>query len=217
MEPYQMLLPGITVLPVIGVVVLLIWRKATKRQAALVGILSEGFALIIPIMLLSTLKREGAILFSHPWISNMNISFSLELSWLSLIFLLTEVLVTLAAMIYSLGEKDGEKHSNYYYALLLLFSLGMSGTTLADDVFLFYIFWELMLVASVLLILGWGHGENRFRVALKYFIVTHLGSLSTCCITDGGIKSAVISASPDSIISKVVCSSIFMMNSISSR
>jgi NADH-quinone oxidoreductase subunit M len=177
MKSYEILLPGITVLPIIGVVVLLIWRKATKKQAATIGILCEAFALIIPIILLAALRREGSILFTLPWIPNMQISFSLELSWLSLIFLLTEVLVTLTAMIYSLGETTGEKYSNYYYALLLLFSLGMSGTTLADDVFLFYIFWELMLVASVLLILIWGHGEIRFKVALKYFIVTHLGSL----------------------------------------
>jgi NADH-quinone oxidoreductase subunit M len=185
MKPYQILLSGVTILPVIGVIILLAWRKATKTQAAIVGIISESFALVIPIVLLTTLRNEGVILFSLPWIPNMQISFSLELSWLSLTFLLTEVLATLAAMIYSLGEKDGEKNSNTYYALLLLFSLGMSGTTLADDVFLFYIFWELMLVASVLLILGWGHGENRFRVALKYFIITHLGSLMVlvCLIT----------------------------------
>jgi NADH-quinone oxidoreductase subunit M len=185
MKPYQILLSGITILPVIGVIILLAWRKATKTQAAIIGIISESFALVIPIVLLTTLRKEGVILFSLPWIPNMQISFSLELSWLSITFLLTEVLATLAAMIYSLGEKDGEKNSNTYYALLLLFSLGMSGTTLADDVFLFYIFWELMLIASVLLILGWGHGENRFRVALKYFIITHLGSLMVlvCLIT----------------------------------
>jgi NADH-quinone oxidoreductase subunit M len=185
MKPYQFLLSGITILPVIGVIILLAWRKATKTQAAIIGIISESFALVIPIVLLTTLRKEGVILFSLPWIPNMQISFSLELSWLSITFLLTEVLATLAAMIYSLGEKDGEKNSNTYYALLLLFSLGMSGTTLADDVFLFYIFWELMLVASVLLILGWGHGEKRFRVALKYFIITHLGSLMVlvCLIT----------------------------------
>jgi NADH-quinone oxidoreductase subunit M len=185
MKPYQILLSGITILPLIGVIILLAWRKATKTQAAFVGIISESFALVIPVILLTTLRKEGVILFSLPWIPNMQISFSLELSWLSLTFLLTEVLATLAAMIYSLGDKDGEKNSNTYYALLLLFSLGMSGTTLADDVFLFYIFWELMLVASVLLILGWGHGENRFRISLKYFIITHLGSLMVlvCLIT----------------------------------
>jgi NADH-quinone oxidoreductase subunit M len=185
MKPYQILLSGVTILPVIGVIILLTWRKATKTQAAIVGIISESFALVIPIVLLTTLRKEGVILFSLPWIPNMQISFSLELSWLSITFLLTEVLATLAAMIYSLGDKDGEKNSNTYYALLLLFSLGMSGTTLADDVFLFYIFWELMLIASVLLILFWGHGEQRFKVALKYFIITHLGSLMVlvCLIT----------------------------------
>ena len=185
MTPYQILLPGITILPVIGVIILLVWRNATKQQAAIIGIISESFALIIPIVLLSALRKDGVVFFSLPWIPNMNISFSLELNWLSLTFLLTEIVATLAAMIYSLGDTDGEKNSNTYYALLLLFSLGMSGTTLADDVFLFYIFWELMLIASVLLIIGWGHGEIRFRVALKYFIITHLGSLMVlvCLIT----------------------------------
>ncbi len=181
----EILLPGITILPVLGVVLLLIWRKANKKQAGIIGIISESFALVIPILLISSLKQQGSVVFSLPWIPNMGISFRLELNWLSIVFLLTEVLVTLAAMVYSLGEKTGEKHSNYYYALLLLFSLGMSGTTLADDVFLFYVFWELMLLASVLLILVWGHGEIRFKVALKYFIITHLGSLMVlvCMIT----------------------------------
>ncbi len=174
---HKVLLSGITLIPVIGVLILLIWQKATKNQAAIIGIISEGFALVIPFLLLPVLREEGEVLFSLRWIPNMGISFSLALNWLSLIFLLTEVLVTLAAMIYSLGEKTGEKRSNYYYALLLLFSLGMSGTTLANDVFLFYVFWELMLIASVLLILLWGHGEIRVKVALKYFIITHLGSL----------------------------------------
>jgi NADH-quinone oxidoreductase subunit M len=185
MDLNEILLPGITALPVLGVVALLIWRRATKKQAAAIGIVSELFALIIPLLLIRALKQEGSVVFSLPWIPNMAISFRLELSWLSIVFLLTEVLVTLAAMVYSLGEKTGEKHSNVYYALLLLFSLGMSGTTLADDVFLFYIFWELMLLASVLLILVWGHGEMRFKVALKYFIITHLGSLMVlvCLIT----------------------------------
>lgn len=185
MRFYDVLLPGITVFPIIGVVVLLIWGKAKKSQAAVIGIISEGLALIITLILLVPLRRNGVVLFTMPWIPNMSISFTLSLNWLSLVFLLTEILVTLTAMIYSLGEKTGEKMSSYYYALLLLFSLGMSGTTLAEDVFVFYIFWELMLLASVLLILIWGHGKTRDKVALKYFIITHLGSLMVlvCLIT----------------------------------
>jgi NADH-quinone oxidoreductase subunit M len=185
MDIFQILLPGITLIPVIGVVILLIWRDAKKGQAAAVGIASEGLAFIIALVLLWALRKNGEVVFTLPWIPNMAISFRLTLNWLSITFLLTELLVTLAAMIYSLGEKTGEKMSNNYYALLLLFSLGMSGTTLAEDAFVFYIFWELMLLASVLLILIWGHGKNRDKVALKYFIITHLGSLMVlvCLIT----------------------------------
>ena len=185
MGKYDFILSGIIIFPILGVLCLLFWRKATKKQALAVGLISEFIALLIPVILFSNLRENDKIIFSLPWITNMGISFRLSLNWLSLIFFLTEVLVTIAAMFYSLGEKTGAKNSNYYYALLILFSLGMAGTTLADDAFLFYIFWELMLIASVLLILIWGHGEIRFRVALKYFIVTHLGSLLVlvCLIT----------------------------------
>lgn len=185
MDLSEILLPFITIVPLIGVIILIIWRKASKTQAAILGIVSEGIALVITIILLGELKSNGPVVFSLPWIVNMGISFTLSFNWLSLTFLMTEILVTLAAMFYSLGEKTGEKMSGYYYALLLLFSLGMSGTTLSDDVFVFYIFWELMLLASVLLIVIWGHGEARFKVALKYFIITHLGSLMVlvCLIT----------------------------------
>ncbi len=178
MDLNQLLLPGIILLPMIGIIILLFWRNSTKNQASIVAMISEGFSLMIPIILLRELQTGHQVSFSVPWIASMGISFSLELNYLSLVFMLTEVLVTLAAMVYSLGETDGENaNSNYYYALLLLFSLGMSGTTLANDVFLFYVFWELMLIGSVLLILFWGSGSNRSRVALKYFIITHIGSL----------------------------------------
>ena len=170
-------LVGVVVLPLAAVVVLLIWQKATKLQAGVVALVSEGLSLLIPFLLLPRLRQDGGVFFSLAWIENLRINFSLELNWLSLVFLVMEMAVTLAAIIYSLGEDTGEKSSNHYYALLLLFSLGMSGTTLAEDVFVFYIFWELMLLASVLLILIWGHGEERGKVSLKYFIVTHLGSL----------------------------------------
>ncbi len=122
MKISEVLLSGIIFLPVTGICLLLLWRNASKTQAAIIAMISEGFALVIPIILLTQLQAGFPVVFSVPWIGSMGISFSLELNWLSLIFLLTEVLVTLVAMVYSLGEKTGEKSSNHYYALLLLFS-----------------------------------------------------------------------------------------------
>jgi NADH-quinone oxidoreductase subunit M len=85
--------------------------------------------------------------------------------------------VTLVAVVYSWGYHHADERTPYFYTLLLLFAVGMSGTTLADGMFLFYIFWELMLVASCALIAVWGDGERRGAIALKYFIFTHVGSL----------------------------------------
>jgi len=81
------------------------------------------------------------------------------------------------AVVYAWGYHHPDERTPFFYALLMLFAVGMSGTTLADDLFLFYVFWELMLVASCALIAVWGDGERRGAVALKYFIFTHLGSL----------------------------------------
>jgi NADH-quinone oxidoreductase subunit M len=111
------------------------------------------------------------------WIPAAGIQFGLHLDSLSLPFLITEATVTLVAVLYSWGYHHVDDRTPYYYALLMLFAVGMAGTTIADDMFLFYIFWELMLVASCVLIALWGEGERRTAVALKYFIFTHLGSL----------------------------------------
>ena len=114
---------------------------------------------------------------SQIWIPTAGIRLRLHIDWLTFPFLVTEAAVTLVAIVYSWGYHHSDERTPYFYALLLLFAIGMSGTTLADDMFLFYVFWELMLVASCALIAIWGDGEQRREVALKYFIFTHFGSL----------------------------------------
>lgn len=107
----------------------------------------------------------------------IGINLSLGLDWIAFPFLLTVELVTLFATFYSMDYLNEAESPHIFYGLLLLFSAGMSGTTLANDIFLFYLFWELMLIASALLVLKWGEGEKRAGVTFKYFIITHLGSL----------------------------------------
>lgn len=110
----------------------------------------------------------------------VGIELVLHLDWLSLPFLLTEAGVTAFATVYAWGYHQVDDRTPLFYALLLLFAVGMTGTTLADDLVLFYTFWELMLIASAALILFWGDvttGVRREDVALKYVIFTHVGSL----------------------------------------
>jgi NADH-quinone oxidoreductase subunit M len=163
--------------PLTASAVLVLLRGRATRAAGWVAGVGAALPLAATLLMLPALRQATVPSLDLRWIPAANIVLSLRLDWLAVPFLVTEAAVTLAAVIYAWGYLREDGHQPAFYALLMLFAVGMSGTTLADDMFLFYIFWELMLVASSVLIALWGEGERRTAVALKYFIFTHLGSL----------------------------------------
>ena len=167
----------ILAVPVAAAVVLFLLRGRAVRFAGWIAGASTVISLAAALAMLPALYRGEVPTLTMPWIPAAGIKFSLHVDWLTLPFLVTEAAVTLVAVAYSWGYHHADDRSGAFYGLLLLFGVGMSGTTLADDMVLFYVFWELMLVASSVLILMWGEGERRAPIALKYFIFTHLGSL----------------------------------------
>ena len=163
--------------PLAAALLLVVFRRSVGRFAGYLAGLGSLLSLVGAFALLPALRAGLTPEFSLNWIPEAGIVLRLHLDWLSFPFLLTEAGVTLIAIVYAWGYHHADARTPYFYALLMLFAVGMAGTTLADDLFLFYTFWELMLVASCTLILLWGDGESRSAVALKYFIFTHLGSL----------------------------------------
>ena len=163
--------------PLVATLALLPLRGRAVRFSGWIAGLSSALSLIATLALLPELIRGGVPTFDLDWIPAARIRLVLHVDWLTFPFLLIETFVTFLTAIYTWGYHHLEERSNFFYALLLLFSVGMSGTTLANDMFLFYVFWELMLIASAVLIVVWGDGVQRGAVALKYFIFTHLGSL----------------------------------------
>ena len=163
--------------PMAAALLLFLLHERGVRVAGWIAGLAAALSLVGVFLLLPALRRGDVPALSLQWIPAANIRMSLHLDWLTFPFLVTEAVVTLLAVVYTWGYHRPDGRTPAFYALLMLFAVGMSGTTLADDMFLFYIFWELMLVASCALIVIWGEGERRGAVALKYFIFTHLGSL----------------------------------------
>jgi len=163
--------------PIAAALLLFLLHERGVRVAGWIAGLAAALSLAGVFLLLPALRRGDVPALSFQWIPAANIRMSLHLDWLTFPFLVTEAVVTLLAVVYTWGYHRPDDRTPAFYALLMLFGVGMSGTTLADDMFLFYIFWELMLVASCALIVIWGEGERRGAVALKYFIFTHLGSL----------------------------------------
>jgi NADH-quinone oxidoreductase subunit M len=170
-------LSAIVVAPLVAAVTLVLLRRRARRYAMWIAGLAALISLASIFALLPTLQGGTAPALQLPWIPAVGIGFRLRLDWLALPFVVTEAGVTAVAVLYSWGYHHANARTPTYYALLMLFAAGMAGTTLADDMFLFYIFWELMLVASCILIALWGEGEQRGAVALKYFLFTHFGSL----------------------------------------
>jgi len=107
--------------------------------------------------------------------------FGLNADGLSIPILFTIALLCTLISIYSMSymtHSIGESRQfGLYYALLLLYSVGMMGAVLATNLIEFYLFFELMLIPSYFLIARWGSGD-RDRISFMYFLWTHIGALA---------------------------------------
>ena len=108
-----------------------------------------------------------------PWISRFNIDYFLGVDGISMAMILLTTVVTFLSMIASWKI---EKYVKGYCALFLLLETGVLGSFLALDFFLFYIFWEVMLLPMYFLIGVWG-GPRREYAAIKFFLYTLFGSV----------------------------------------
>ena len=111
----------------------------------------------------------------YAWIPQFGISYHLGLDGISLfLVILTTILITLS-LLYS-GGGDIEMRPREFCFLMLLLETGLLGALLAIDLFLFYAFWEVMLVPMYILIGIWGHGRKIYAT-FKFVLFTMLGSM----------------------------------------
>src|SRR5690606_8845190 len=108
------------------------------------------------------------------WLSDLGASYFLGVDGIAVVLIGLTTLLTLIAVIWS-WDVINDRPREYYIALLLL-ETGMLGVFMALDLFIFYIFWELMLIPMALLIGVWG-SQNRVYAAIKFFLYTLFGSL----------------------------------------
>ena len=177
MKTYELINLSVLLVKILPAFLLLMIGKSIHRYAKWIALSASLASLGLFIIYIPALQQGLNTPLNLDYLPSMGIQLSLKIDWLSFPFLLTEEFVTIFAMIYAIGYIKSDDRNYIFYALLLLFSAGMSGTTLANDIFLFYFFWELMLIASALLVVYWGESAKKTAVALKYFIITHLGSL----------------------------------------
>jgi NADH-quinone oxidoreductase subunit M len=163
-------------LPLLGAAVILCLPSrahALIKQTALVATLPP---LLMGINLFQNFDRAAdgfQYVARTPWIASYNIDYFVGVDGISISMVLLTVLLCPICVLASWGIDKGVKG---YFALFLLLDAGMTGVFVALDFFLFYIFWEVMLLPMYFLIGIWG-GPRREYAAIKFFLYTLAGSV----------------------------------------
>jgi NADH-quinone oxidoreductase subunit M len=109
------------------------------------------------------------------WIPLIKSSYFIGLDGISLPLYFLSMVITLLVVIYSLDHIPSPGNPKAFFALMLVLQTGMAGTFIAQDLILFFVFFELVLLPMYFMIGVWG-GENRQYASLKFFLYTMFGS-----------------------------------------
>ncbi|MDP2844504.1 MAG: proton-conducting transporter membrane subunit, partial [Candidatus Methanoperedens sp.] len=161
-------------IPLIGAIITFLTR--TREQARSIALLTSGLSLVISLVLFSRFDSSiSSIQFfeSYPWISSLGVSLKFGLDGIGMPLVLLSNIVIPLTVLFAWGET---KQANKFYGLILLEQVGLLGVFASLDFFVFYIFWEIVLIPMYFLISIWG-GPRKDYSAIKFFIYTHVASL----------------------------------------
>ena len=171
------LLSVILFTPTVGALLLSFVPAGSQTMHRVVGNLFGilGFAVSLPLVWRFSLDADGYQFVERAdWIPSIGAKYTLGIDGISFLLIM---LTTFLGMLAILSSWTAIQYrTKGYYILLLLLQTGMLGVFMALDFFLFYVFWEVMLVPMYFLIGVWG-SERRLYAAIKFFLYTLAGSV----------------------------------------
>src|SRR5919108_5476016 len=170
----QWILHALVVLPLLGVAPVLLGPESSAKSTALLVTTLE-FVLSLGLWWELDPSRGMLQLVSNPaWIPSWGIAYRVGIDGISLVMvLLTTLLMPISVLA---SWRYIAKRERGFYALMLVLLTGLVGVFIALDLFVFYIYFEVMLIPMYFIIGIWG-GANRLYAAIKFFIYTMVGSL----------------------------------------
>jgi NADH-quinone oxidoreductase subunit M len=168
------ILTALILVPIVGAVLVALVPKSRPEIPKVIALMSTVGTLAMSIWLMATFETGEAgfqFVSKHTWIEPWGISWHLGVDGISLF------LVVLSGVLFPLAILGVDPHHDEkpYLAWLLMLQAGTMGSFLSLDLFVFFIFFEIVLVPMYFLIAGWGY-ENRVYAATKFFLFTMLGS-----------------------------------------
>ena len=168
------ILSALILLPILGAVLITVISNKHLEIVKLIAMLFSVGVGGMSIWLLASFKTDDSgfqYASQHDWVTSWGISWHLGVDGVSLF------LVVLTGILFPLVILGVDPHHDHkrYLAWLLLLEAGVMGSFLSLDLFLFFIFFEIVLVPMYFLIGGWGY-DKRVYAATKFFLYTMLGS-----------------------------------------
>jgi NADH-quinone oxidoreductase subunit M len=167
----------ILAVPLLGAVLIAFLGAESKALIKIIGLISSGLAFVLSVWLFVAFNGATPgmqFVEKYLWIPSLDVSYHIGIDGISLLLVVLTTFLTPIALLASWESID--KKLKGYVALMLLLEVGTLGVFVALDMFLFYVFWEFMLIPMYFIIGIWGGGE-RIYAAVKFFLYTMAGSL----------------------------------------
>ncbi|HAC63478.1 MAG TPA: NADH-quinone oxidoreductase subunit M [Cyanothece sp. UBA12306] len=171
------MLSTLILIPLVGAIVIGFWpgKLEPERCRALSMVIASILFIITLIITFQFDPSNPRIQLTEqtPWITNIGLSYSLGIDGLSFPLVFLNSLLTLI-VIY--GSSKNLERSRFYYALILILNSGVSGAFMAQNLLLFFLFFELEIIPLYFLIAIWG-GANRGYAAMKFLLYTAISGI----------------------------------------
>ena len=172
-------LPIATFLPLVGVLILVLWPKDDEESIKLIGIATAAATFVAGLIVLARFNFDQSerlqFFADHQWIEFVKSNYTVGLDGISLPLFLLSSFITLVVMIYTYSNMPDAGNPKAFIILMLVLQVGMAGTFVAQDLILFFVFFEMVLLPMYFMIGVWG-GEDRQYASLKFFLYTMFGS-----------------------------------------
>lgn len=164
-------------LPIAGALLIFLINREKELMIKWSALLVSLIAFILSIPLFSNFDKTTANMQfteTYNWVPAWGIKYALGIDGISVLFVLLSTLITIFCV--TISWNSIKEKTKEFYASLLLIEGAMIGVFCSLDMFLFYIFWEAMLIPMFILIGVWG-GPKRVYAAIKFFLFTLVGSV----------------------------------------
>ena len=169
-----------TFLPLLGALAIMFGTsKDDERTPKIIGIFTAGVTLAVGVATLVLFDYDQAqnlqFFVDAEWIEVISSGYTIGLDGISLPLYFLSMAVTFLVMIYSWDNMPEAGNPKAFYSLMLILQTGMAGTFIAQDLILFFVFFEVVLLPMYFMIGVWG-GADRKYASLKFFLYTMFGS-----------------------------------------